>query len=287
MQRRTWSTRRPGRSRERRQASPLEYSTPHAAGATGSQMGDTGGDLHGQLPAGYATDACHGTARAATAAVAGYTAGWAVGAVSLACPLAGTGGSDMKILVVGAGATGGWFGARLALAGRDVTFLVRPGRAAVLRERGLRLAGLDDDVFTPRTVTAAELDGRYDVVLLAVKALALEQAMADLAPAVGPGTVIVPFLNGMAHVDTLTRPLRRPGARRRHPDRHDDRPGRGDRAAGAVREPGGRGAGRDREPTREGAGRAARRGRLRRRRSPRRSSRPSGTSGSSSSRSAH
>jgi 2-dehydropantoate 2-reductase len=110
----------------------------------------------------------------------------------------------MKILVVGAGATGGWFGARLASAGRGVTFLVRPSRAAVLRERGLRLAGLDDEVITPHTVTAAELDRPYDVVLLAVKALALEQAVADLAPAVGPDTVIVPFLNGMAHIDALT-----------------------------------------------------------------------------------
>ncbi|GAA1277366.1 ketopantoate reductase family protein [Pseudonocardia aurantiaca] len=110
----------------------------------------------------------------------------------------------MKILVVGAGATGGWYGARLAAAGRDVTFLVRAGRVAVLRERGLRLTGADDEVITPRTVTAAELDGPYDVVLVAVKALALEQATEDFAPAVGPDTMVVPFLNGMAHVDTLT-----------------------------------------------------------------------------------
>ncbi|MET7648244.1 2-dehydropantoate 2-reductase N-terminal domain-containing protein, partial [Streptomyces sp. NPDC005426] len=48
----------------------------------------------------------------------------------------------MKILVVGAGATGGYFGARLAQAGKDVTFLVRPRRAAALRERGLRITGL-------------------------------------------------------------------------------------------------------------------------------------------------
>ena len=109
----------------------------------------------------------------------------------------------MRILVTGAGATGGWFGARLALAGRDVTFLVRPGRAAVLAERGLRLTGTDDEVLTPRTVTADTLDGPYDVVLVAVKALALEQAVADLAPAVGPDTAVVPFLNGMAHVDAL------------------------------------------------------------------------------------
>jgi 2-dehydropantoate 2-reductase len=109
----------------------------------------------------------------------------------------------MRILVVGAGATGGWYGARLARAGRDVTFLVRPERAAVLRERGLRLTGVDDEMISPRTVTADELDGPYDVVLLAVKALGLEQALDDVAPAVGPNTVIVPFLNGMSHMDAL------------------------------------------------------------------------------------
>jgi 2-dehydropantoate 2-reductase len=109
------------------------------------------------------------------------------------------------MLFVGAGATGGYFGGRLAEAGKDVTFLVRPGRAAHLAERGLRLRapGGDDTVLKPRTVTAGAIDGRYDVVVLAVKAYALEQAMADLAPAVGPETVIVPLLNGMRHVEAL------------------------------------------------------------------------------------
>jgi 2-dehydropantoate 2-reductase len=109
----------------------------------------------------------------------------------------------MKILVVGAGATGGWFGGQLALAGRDVTFLVRSGRAAVLRERGLRFAGVDDEVLTPRTVKAADLSGTYDVVLLAVTLPGLDRAVTDFASAVGPDTMIVPFLNGMAHIDTL------------------------------------------------------------------------------------
>ncbi|HET6502152.1 MAG TPA: 2-dehydropantoate 2-reductase [Amycolatopsis sp.] len=111
----------------------------------------------------------------------------------------------MRILVVGAGATGGFFGARLVRADRDVTFLVRPGRAAVLRERGLRITGLgEDEVLEPNLVTAAELAEPYDLVLLSVKATALERALDDLAPAVGPRTVIVPFLNGMAHLDTLS-----------------------------------------------------------------------------------
>ena len=129
----------------------------------------------------------------------------------------------MRILVVGAGATGGFFGAALARAGRDVTFLVRPRRAAELRERGLRSIGPErEDVITPRLVTAEQLKaeqlehepgthggdsdslaGPYDLVLVSVKEAALAQAIEDFAPAVGPDTIIVPFLNGMAHLDRL------------------------------------------------------------------------------------
>jgi 2-dehydropantoate 2-reductase len=110
----------------------------------------------------------------------------------------------MRILVAGAGATGGFFGARLARAGRDVTFLVRPGRADLLRERGLRVIGLDDsETISPRLVTAPEIRDAYDVVLLAVKATALATMIDELAPAVGPNTVILPFLNGLAHLDVL------------------------------------------------------------------------------------
>ncbi|MCZ4124706.1 2-dehydropantoate 2-reductase [Streptomyces sp. H39-S7] len=111
----------------------------------------------------------------------------------------------MRILVVGAGATGGFFGALLVKAGRDVTFLVRPNRAAALRERGLRLTGLgEEEVITPQLVTAAELTAPYDLVLLSVKATALQQAIDDVAPAIGPRTSIVPLLNGMAQLGELT-----------------------------------------------------------------------------------
>ncbi|MEY9931723.1 2-dehydropantoate 2-reductase [Catenulispora sp. GP43] len=110
----------------------------------------------------------------------------------------------MRILVVGAGATGGYFGGRLAQAGRDVTFLVREGRARTLRERGLRIVGLGEQtVLEPKLVTADAVEGPYDLVLLTVKESGLTGAVADLAPAVGPDTLIVPVLNGMRQIDVL------------------------------------------------------------------------------------
>jgi 2-dehydropantoate 2-reductase len=110
----------------------------------------------------------------------------------------------MRILVVGAGATGGYFGGRLAQAGRDVTFLVRPKRAEQLRNDGLRIVSPHGDAtIVPQTVTTGQIDGAFDVVLLAVKAYALDRALEDFAPALGPNSMILPLLNGMRHVDLL------------------------------------------------------------------------------------
>ncbi|MGH3199706.1 MAG: ketopantoate reductase family protein [Streptosporangiaceae bacterium] len=109
-----------------------------------------------------------------------------------------------KILVVGAGATGGFFGALLAKHGRDVTFLVRPPRAAALRQHGLRVTGPGlDEVIGTKVVTAGDLVGPFEMVLLCVKATGLATALDDLSPAVGPDTVIVPFLNGLDHMRVL------------------------------------------------------------------------------------
>jgi 2-dehydropantoate 2-reductase len=111
----------------------------------------------------------------------------------------------MRILVVGAGSTGGYFGGRLAQAGRDVTFLVRPKRATQLQRDGLRIVSPHGDVtLTPKLVTAGNITAPFDAVLLTVKAFSLDAALDDLAPAVGPGTMILPVLNGMKHVDTIT-----------------------------------------------------------------------------------
>jgi 2-dehydropantoate 2-reductase len=113
----------------------------------------------------------------------------------------------MRTLVVGAGATGGFFGGRLAQIGRDVTFLVRPTRAEILRRDGLEIISpLGDATIQAKLITADELRSKpqpFDLIILAVKAYALEQAIDDLAPAVGPETTILPLLNGMRQLDML------------------------------------------------------------------------------------
>ncbi|HEY6492450.1 MAG TPA: ketopantoate reductase family protein [Trebonia sp.] len=110
----------------------------------------------------------------------------------------------MTILVVGAGATGGYFGGRLAQAGRDVTFLVREHRAAALRERGLRIIGPHGtDVIEPSLVTAVPPGAAAEVVLLTVKADGLDAVIPQIRAAVGQETTIVPVLNGMRHLDML------------------------------------------------------------------------------------
>ncbi|MDT7950965.1 MAG: ketopantoate reductase family protein [Acetobacteraceae bacterium] len=110
----------------------------------------------------------------------------------------------MRILIVGAGATGGYFGARLAEAGRDVTFLVRPTRAEQLRRTGLVISSPHGDLtLAPQLLLSGAPTAPFDVAIVALKAYGLEPALDDIAATVGPDTVIVPFLNGMRHLDTL------------------------------------------------------------------------------------
>jgi 2-dehydropantoate 2-reductase len=113
----------------------------------------------------------------------------------------------MRILVVGAGAIGGYFGGRLLQAGCDVTFLVRPKRAAELVRDGLVIKSPNGDVTlkNPPTVQANRLAEKFDVVLLSCKAFDLDDAIRSFAPAVGPKTAIIPLLNGMLHLDVLDR----------------------------------------------------------------------------------
>jgi 2-dehydropantoate 2-reductase len=111
----------------------------------------------------------------------------------------------MRILVVGAGAIGGYFGGRLLQAGRDVTFLVRQARAEKLAKTGLIIRSQfgDADIPAPPTVTAEKLRAPFDLILLSCKAYDLASAMGSFAPALGATTAILPLLNGMAHIDAL------------------------------------------------------------------------------------
>ena len=111
----------------------------------------------------------------------------------------------MRVLVVGAGAIGGYFGGRLLQAGRDVTFLVRPKRASELASAGLVIRSASGDVTLkdPPTVQADKLSDKFDVVLLSCKAFDLDDAIKSFAPAIGPNTSIIPLLNGMSHLDAL------------------------------------------------------------------------------------
>ncbi|UZJ62231.1 ketopantoate reductase family protein [Pseudomonas sp. KU26590] len=111
----------------------------------------------------------------------------------------------MRILVVGAGAIGGYFGGRLLDVGRDVTFLVREARAQELERDGLIVRSPLGNIEypSPPQVMAAMLDTPFDLIILSCKAYDLGTAMESFAPAVGPETLILPLLNGMAHLDRL------------------------------------------------------------------------------------
>jgi 2-dehydropantoate 2-reductase len=111
----------------------------------------------------------------------------------------------MRTLVIGAGALGGYYGACLTRAGRDVTFLVRPRRAEQVARDGLHVISEQGDfAVAATTITADDLRASFDLVLVTVKAYSLHEAMDQFAAAVGPSTAILPILNGMTHLDSLT-----------------------------------------------------------------------------------
>jgi 2-dehydropantoate 2-reductase len=110
----------------------------------------------------------------------------------------------MRILILGAGATGGYFGGRFAQAGADVTFLVRPARAETLRAEGLRITSPFGDVaLAPQVVTAEAVRPTYDLVILSCKAWDLEESVAAIAPAMANEARVLPLLNGLRHLDVL------------------------------------------------------------------------------------
>jgi len=111
----------------------------------------------------------------------------------------------MRILILGAGAIGGYFGARLHAAGGYVTFLVRNARASQLAAGGLLVveSTLGNVRIKPRTITSADAREHYDVIILTCKAYDLGPAMDSILPFVGRNSVILPLLNGIAHLDAL------------------------------------------------------------------------------------
>ncbi|HUK10727.1 MAG TPA: ketopantoate reductase family protein [Stellaceae bacterium] len=110
----------------------------------------------------------------------------------------------MRLLILGAGAIGGYVGGRLAEGGADVTFLVRPKRREVLERQGLVVKSEVGDISRPvKTVVAGGIRAPYDVVLLTAKAYDLDAAIDAIAPAMGPNSVVLPLLNGLLHLDKL------------------------------------------------------------------------------------
>ncbi len=110
----------------------------------------------------------------------------------------------MRVLIVGAGAVGGYFGGRLMERGRNVTFLVRPGRRAQLTASGLIVKSHKGDIALPvPTVQSDEITSPWDLIVVSCKAYSLAGAIDSFAAAVGPQTAILPLLNGMRHLDVL------------------------------------------------------------------------------------
>lgn len=110
----------------------------------------------------------------------------------------------MKILVLGAGAVGGYFGGRLAQAGADVTFLVRQKRAGLMAKEGLRVKSRAGDItLQVPLVTQDSLKAGYDLVMFTAKSYDLDSAIEAIAPVMTGGCMVLPFLNGMSHLAVL------------------------------------------------------------------------------------
>ncbi|MFT4257383.1 MAG: 2-dehydropantoate 2-reductase [Pseudoxanthomonas sp.] len=115
----------------------------------------------------------------------------------------------MRVLILGAGGTGGYFGGRLAQSGADVSFLVRPARAAQLQRDGLRIRSpLGDADMQVTHVVAEDLPALaqakpFDLIVLSCKAYDLDSSIGAIAPAVGTDTTVLPILNGLRHYDAL------------------------------------------------------------------------------------
>ena len=110
----------------------------------------------------------------------------------------------MRVLMVGAGAVGGYFGGRLVEKGEDVTFLVRKKRQEQLEQNGLVIKSVNGDAkLKVKTLTAGQPAPAFDLIILSVKAYHLTETVNDLKPYVGENTTILPLLNGIVHIQQL------------------------------------------------------------------------------------
>ncbi|MDD2922217.1 MAG: 2-dehydropantoate 2-reductase [Anaerolineales bacterium] len=111
----------------------------------------------------------------------------------------------MKFAILGTGGVGGYFGGRLAQAGEDVTFIARGNHLAAILDSGLRVDSINGDflVRPARATDSLQAIQRPDVILLAVKAWQLDDAIRQMTLLAGEGTIILPLLNGMEHIDAL------------------------------------------------------------------------------------
>jgi 2-dehydropantoate 2-reductase len=108
----------------------------------------------------------------------------------------------MKIAIIGAGAIGGLVGAKLALAGEDVTFMVRGRNLDAIRTNGMKLTTTDGEQHVARNVTATDhydRPGPQDIVVLAMKAHQVEAVANDVPKLFGPDTVVVTMQNGIPY----------------------------------------------------------------------------------------
>jgi 2-dehydropantoate 2-reductase len=115
----------------------------------------------------------------------------------------------MRIVVMGSGGTGGYFGAKLARAGEDVTFVARGKHLEAIRARGLRVRSAIDGEWTVTAPAVERLDGLApaDLVLFCVKAFDTEAAAKAIRPVVGPDTGVLSIQNGVDNEDALARIL--------------------------------------------------------------------------------
>lgn len=110
----------------------------------------------------------------------------------------------MKILILGAGAIGGYFGGRLLQSGADVTFLVREKRRAQLERDGLRIESpCGNATLAVRSILAQQLRPEYDAIILTCKSYDLDSALDSIAPRLSPSGFVLPLLNGIAHMQVL------------------------------------------------------------------------------------